>query len=288
MNFKRLGLLLALAALAALLVRGVFVVSDTDAVVLSRYNRMSPVELEAGLHWRWPMDGLFKVDRREATRSYVGEVFTTSEKQTLVVDLLVNWHVIDPRRQLLATGGREELAEQRLGQIVVDNLKAAVAKRTLRQFIAEPAATLRAEAVGIAAPNLRELGVALDAVQLQRVQLPDDLSAAVYQRMQEGFDVLAGQRRAEGEAEAARVRAAADKQQAQILADGERNAQRIRGEGEAQASLISGRAFARSPQFAAFYRSMQAYRAAMGRPGDLLVIAPDGEFFKYLHSNAQH
>jgi len=163
-----------------------------------------------------------------------------------------------------------------------------VAKRTLRQFIAEPAATLRTEAVGSAAPNLRELGIALDAVQLQRVQLPDDLSAAVYQRMQEGFDVLAGQRRTEGEAEAARVRAAADKQQAQILADGERNAQRIRGEGEAQASLISGRAFARSPQFAAFYRSMQAYRAAMGRPGDLLVIAPDGEFFKYLHSNAQH
>ena len=288
MNFKRLGLLLALAALAALLVRGVFVVSDTDAVVLSRYNRMSPVELEAGLHWRWPMDGLFKVDRREATRSYVGEVFTTSEKQTLVVDLLVNWHVTDPRRQLLATGGREEVAEQRLGQIIVDNLKAAVARHTLRQLVAEPAATLRAEAVGAAAPNLHELGIGLDAVQLQRVQLPDELSASVYQRMQEGFDVLAGQRRSEGVAEAARIRSVADKQQAQILADGERNAQRIRGEGEAQASLISGRAFARSPQFAAFYRSMQAYRAAMGRPGDLLVIAPDGEFFKYLHSSAQH
>jgi len=195
---------------------------------------------------------------------------------------------LSDRDVVVAGGGREELAEQRLGQIVVDNLKAAVAKRTLRQFIAEPAATLRTEAVGTAAPNLRELGIALDAVQLQRVQLPDELSAAVYQRMQEGFDVLAAQRRAEGEAEAARIRAAADKQQAQILADGERNAQRIRGEGEAQASLISGRAFARSPQFAAFYRSMQAYRAAMGRPGDLLVIAPDGEFFKYLHSNAQH
>ena len=128
------------------------------------------------------------------------------------------------------------------------------------------------------------MGIELIDVQLQRIDLTDDVATAVYQRMQQGQIAQAQQQRASGVAEAEKIRADAERKRAEILADATREAQRIRGEADARAGGAYAKAYARNPEFAAFYRSMQAYRNTLGRDGDILVIAPEGEFFKYLHS----
>ena len=130
----------------------------------------------------------------------------------------------------------------------------------------------------------RELGLDLVDVQLQRIDLTDDVANAVYQRMQQSLIAQAQQLRASGIAEAEKIRADAERKRADILADATREAQRMRGEADARAAAAYARAYGRNPEFAAFYRSMQAYKNTLGREGDILVIAPEGEFFKYLHS----
>jgi membrane protease subunit HflC len=121
-------------------------------------------------------------------------------------------------------------------------------------------------------------------VQLQRIDLTEDVATAVYQRMQQSAIAQAQQLRAGGVADAEKIRADAERKRADILAGATREAQHIRGEADARATAAYARAYARNPEFAAFYRSMQAYKNTLGLDGDILVIAPEGEFFKYLHS----
>jgi modulator of FtsH protease HflC len=132
-----------------------------------------------------------------------------------------------------------------------------------------------------------ELGVELIDVRVQRIDLPDEVSGSVYQRMQESFRARANQLRAEGSAEGERIRAAADRQRTELLANAQRDAQRLQGEGDALAGRIYAQAYGKSPEFYSFYRSLQAYRNSMARDGDVWVVTPDGEFFKYLNSSGR-
>jgi membrane protease subunit HflC len=111
---------------------------------------------------------------------------------------------------------------------------------------------------------------------------------AVLQRMQAAFAAKSAQIRAEGASDAGQIRSEAERNRAEILASANRDAQRLRGEGDGQAATIYARAYGRSPEFASFYRSLQAYRTALGREGDILVIVPEGDFYKYLRSAARH
>ena len=125
-------------------------------------------------------------------------------------------------------------------------------------------------------------------VSLQRVDLPDDLRTAAYQRMQAQFEAQAKQLRADATEALAKSRADTEQKRGEIMAAATRDAQRIRGEGEAQSALVYARGYGRNVEFGAFYRSLQAYRTVLGREGDILVIEPDGDFFKYLHSSGKH
>jgi len=127
----------------------------------------------------------------------------------------------------------------------------------------------------------------LDA-RVQRIDTSDELAGAVFKRMQADFAAQAAQIRAEGNAEAERLRAEAERNRGELLAAANRDAQRVRGEGDAQAAAIYARSYGRNPEFAAFYRSLQAYRAVLVREGDLLVIEPEGDFYKYLRNAARH
>jgi membrane protease subunit HflC len=124
--------------------------------------------------------------------------------------------------------------------------------------------------------------------RVKRIDPTDQVANAIYARMQEAYTVQARELRAESTAAADRVRAEADRNLAEITATANREAQRLRGEGDAQAAAIRARAYGANPEFAAFYRSLQAYRNALGRDGDILVVQPDGEFYKYLRSPARH
>jgi modulator of FtsH protease HflC len=135
--------------------------------------------------------------------------------------------------------------------------------------------------------SANELGIELVDVRIQRIDLPDEVSGSVYQRMQESFRARANLLRAEGEADMARIKAGADRQSTELLAKATRDSQRLRGEGDALASRIYAQAYGKSPEFYSFYRSLQAYRASLAREGDVWVVTPEGEFFKYLNSSGR-
>ncbi len=279
-------ILYAVAALLVivLLLRSVFVVDESEAAVITRFGQVQPGDFAPGAHLKSPFDEVHKFDRRLVTRAYAGETFLSQDQKALSVDFYIRWRLVDPVRYFQATGADEDVAAARLADLVRERIKAAVAAVPLAAAIADSNladATLRAGA--LRAPSAR-LGVELVEARLQRFDLPDELANAIYERMQQNLTAQAQQLRTQGNADADKLRADAEHKRAQTLADATREAQRVRGEADAAAAAAYAKAYGANPEFASFYRSLEAYKSSLGRDGDILVIAPEGEFFKYLHS----
>jgi membrane protease subunit HflC len=275
---------LGVALAAVLLWRSVFILNEDQVALRTRFGQLDGALYQPGLHLKSPLDELHIFDRRILTRAFAGESFLTGDQKALSVDFYVKWQLLDAARVFQVSGGDEDMAGLRLADIVRDRLKSAVAGQPLTKVIADPRGTLSDAAFDEIGAAAREFGVRLIDVQLQRIDLTDDVATAVYQRMQQSAIAQAQQLRASGVADAEKIRADAERKRADILADATREAQHLRGEADARASAAYARAYAKNPEFAAFYRSMQAYRNTLGLDGDILVIAPEGEFFKYLHS----
>jgi membrane protease subunit HflC len=223
-----------------------------------------------------------KFDSRILSQSYTGETFLTNDGRGLIVDFYVKWRVKDPSLYFTATGGLVELAGERLAEIVKDGIKSVVAQRTLQQIVSAERAAVTGQMFGQASRNAAGLGVDLVDVRVQRIDLPDEVAARVYESMKQSFAKTASRLRAEGQSTSAGIRASAERQRTVILADADRDALQVRGEGDAAAAQIYARAYSKNPEFYAFYRSLQAYERSLGKDGDLLVVTPDGDFFKYL------
>ncbi len=174
-----------------------------------------------------------------------------------------------------------------LGEIVKDGIKSVIAKRTIQQVVAAERSEFLGEVLKIAGANVGDLGIALVDVRVKSIELPEEVSDSVFRRMSQDFARQAAQLRAEGSAVSEQTRAEADRQRTEILANAYRQAEMTKGEGDAQAADIYAKAHSRNPEFYAFYRSMQAYRKSLGKQGDILVVAPDGEFFKYLKESGR-
>jgi membrane protease subunit HflC len=275
---------LGVALAAVLLWRSVFILNEDQVALRTRFGQLDGALYQPGLHLKSPLDELHIFDGRILTRAFAGESFLTGDQKALSVDFYVKWQLLDAARVFQVSGGDEDMAGLRLADIVRDRLKSAVAGQPLTKVIADPRGTLSDAAFDEIGAAAREFGVRLIDVQLQRIDLTDDVATAVYQRMQQSAIAQAQQLRASGVADAEKIRADAERKRADILADATREAQHLRGEADARASAAYARAYAKNPEFAAFYRSMQAYRNTLGLDGDILVIAPEGEFFKYLHS----
>jgi membrane protease subunit HflC len=286
--YARILAALAVLLAAVLLWRSVFVVDEGEVAVVTRLGQAQAGEYAPGAHVKSPFDELHKFDRRLVTRSYPGETFLAQDQKPVTVDFYLKWRILDPARFFQATGGDEEAVAGRLAEQVRDRIRSAVAAEPLAAAIADTKLaddTLRADA--LRAPAAR-LGVELVDARLQRIDLPDELANAVYQRMQQSLTAQAQQLRAQGNTEVDKLRADAEHRRAQTLGDATREAQRVRGEADAAAAAAYAKAYGANPEFAAFYRSLQAYKSSLGRDGDILVIAPEGEFFKYLHSASGH
>jgi membrane protease subunit HflC len=194
----------------------------------------------------------------------------------------VKWRVKDAARYFQTAGGREETAGERVASIVKDGIKSVVAQRTLEQIVSAERAAVTGDMFGQASRNVSQLGVDLIDVRVQRIDLPDDVATRVYENMKQNFAKIASRLRAEGQSANVRTRSEAERKRTEILADAERDALRIQGEADSESAQIYARAYSKNPEFYAFYRSLQAYERALGKDGDLIVVSPDGEFFKYL------
>jgi len=279
--FIALGLLLLFAAFS------LFSVNETEYAIRTRFGAIIDTRYQPGIHLKWPWDMVTKFDRRLLSQSYTGETFLTNDGRGLIVDFYVKWRVKDPSTYYTAAAGSEAIAGERLAAIVKDGIKSVVAQRTLQEIVSAERAAFTTEMFGQASRNALGLGVDLVDVRVQRIDLPDEVAARVYESMKQSFAKTASRLRAEGQQESATIRATAERKRTVILADAERDADRTRGEGDAAATQIYARAYSKNPEFFSFYRSLQAYDRSLGKDSDLLVVTPDGEFFQYLKDSGR-
>jgi modulator of FtsH protease HflC len=287
MSGRLFPVVLALLVVVVLATLSMFTVSETELAIRTEFGAIVGTYRQPGLHFKLPWDMVTKFDRRILSQSYNGETFLTNDNRGLIADFYVKWRVKDPVLYYTATGGREELAAERLADIVKDGIKSVVAERTLQQIVSAERTAVTGQMFGPASRSAAGLGAELIDVRVQRIDLPDDVAARVFQSMEQTFARTAGRLRAEGQSASTAIRADAERQRTEILADAQRDALRTRGEGDAAATEIYARAYSKDPEFYSFYRSLQAYRRSLGTDGDLLVLAPDGEFFKYLKDPAK-
>jgi membrane protease subunit HflC len=246
-------------------------------------------DLQPGLHARVPLlDRIVRIQTHGYATRATGIDIVSSDSKGASVEADVRWHVVDAAAFIRAFAADPAAANRRLQGDAGAAIRAACASRTLAEIIGARGPQLLAEARTAVNGRVRALGVAVTDLGLQRIDLKDAVVQAVQQGMQRGFQTQLAVERERADTEADQLRAEADQQGAATLAAARREAQRIRGQGEAQAAAVYARAWSASPEFAVFYRSLAAYRATLGREGDVLVLTPDGEFFKYLHNPARH
>lgn len=264
-----------------------FSVQQNELAIRFSFGNIERADYRPGLHFMVPLiNNVRKFDRRVVTRNYPEEQFLTSEGKILRIDFYVKWLISDVGTYYKATAGDEDIAANRLGEIVKDGIKGVIAKRTIQQVVAAERAEFMSELLTIAGANAAQLGVRVIDVRVKKINLPEEVSDSVYNRMRQDFARQAAQLRAEGSGSAEQLRSEADRQRTELLAHATRDASIIRGEGDSKAAEIYANAYGRNAEFYSFYRSLQAYRNALGRPGDVLVISPESDFFKYLNKSA--
>lgn len=277
---------LAIGALVALLLlnSAVFTVDQRQAALVRQFGEVVQVHNEPGLKFKLPLiQNVLYFDRRILTNdAKQAESFLTAEKKNVLVDSFIKWRVINPQQFYVSVGGDEARAATRIRQTVNDGLRAEFGKRTVHDVVSGQRDQIMKLIQQRADIDARKIGVEVVDVRLKRVDLSDEVSVSVYGRMEAERKRDANDARATGAAEAEKIRADADKQKDIIIAEAYREAERIKGEGDARASAIYAAAYGRNPEFYAFYRSMQAYRESFRNKGDLMVLDPSSDFFKYM------
>lgn len=283
MNARVLGGLATLALTALIASQCLFVVRETDLAINVQLGKLVRADYEPGLHFKLPLvQNVEKFERRVMTRDFPKEQFLTSEGKILDIDFYVKWRIADLSQYYRSTGGIEDNAAERLAELVKDGLKGTIAKRTIQQVVTVERSELIADVLNFAGNSVKQLGVALVDVRVKQIQLPEDVSGSVFDRMSKEFTAQAVQLRAEGYEAAERIRADADRQRIEIASNAARDAEKVRGEGDARAASIFAAATSKNPEFFAFYRSLEAYKKTVGRDGDVLLMSLDSQFFKYL------
>ena len=284
---KHLNLILGgLAATIVLFSLTAFTVDQRQAAMIFQLGEIVDVKTQPGLYFKVPfLQNVRYFDSRILTLdSQEPERFITSEKKNVLVDSFVKWRIIDVNKYYVSVGGDEARAKTRLSQTVNDSLRAEFGKRTVHDVVSGQRDQIMEILRQKADQDARKIGVQVLDVRLKRVDLPQEVSESVYQRMEAERKRVANELRSTGAGEAEKIRADADRQREVILAEAYREAQRTKGEGDAKAAAIYADAYSPNPEFYAFYRSLEAYRQTFKSKSDVLVLDPSSEFFKYLKS----
>ena len=261
-----------------------FTVNERELAIKLQLGEVVQADYEPGLHWKWPVvQNVRKFPKRILTISDRPERVFTAENEALQVDFFVKWRIVDPVRFYTSTGGSQIIGNDRLSEIIKNSVVTEFGKRTVKEAISVGRVELMRDMLNTAREAATDLGVQLIDFRVKQVEFMDDVKNSVYQQMAAERARIAAERRAEGRAAATETRAGADRERTIILADAYRDGQKIRGEGDAQAAEIYANAYNKDPEFYSFYRSIDAYRKSIGQSGDLLVLDPDSDFFRYLN-----
>ncbi|ASJ23516.1 protease modulator HflC [Laribacter hongkongensis] len=276
--------LVALGAVLILASMSFYIVGPRQSALVFQFGEVVRIANNPGVHFKVPfLQNVRFFDRRIQTIDPDNpELFNTREKMNLLVNSFVKWRITDVEQFYKAVGGNEAAAVTRLRQQVNDGLRAEFGQKTVEDVIAIQRAAILDVVRQRADQDARKIGVQIVDVRLKRVDFPDKISQSIYDRMRSERLTVANQLRSEGAADAERIRAEADKEREVVLANAYKQAQEIKGAGDAKAGAIYAEAFGKSPEFYAFYRSMDAYKKSFDSKNDLLVLDPSSAFFKYL------
>lgn len=277
--------------LLGLLASTLFVVDQRQFGVVYQLGQIQKVITQPGLNFKLPppFQNVSYIDKRLLTLDSMDtEPMLTAEKQRMVIDWYMRWRISDPQAYIRSVGLDENAGALQLNRVVRNAFQEEINRRTVREIIStrreELMAAVKRE-VTEAVSGERPWGIEIVDVRLTRADYSESITESVYRRMQAERQRVANELRSTGAAEAEQIRAEADREREVTVANAYRDAEKLRGEGDASATRIYGDAFGKDPQFAEFYRSLDAYKASIGKPGDVLVVDPaSSDFFKNLRS----
>ncbi len=286
---NRIATLVAAVAVVLLLASSMlFVVDQRQVGVIYALGEIKEVVTEPGLKFKLPppfQNVVFLDKRIQTLDSPETRPIFTAEKKSLVIDWLVKWRISEPRQFIRNNGVDLRNLESRLSPVVQAAFNEEITKRDVKGVLAGEREKVMQDVRTRLADEAKSFGIEIVDVRIKRVDFVADITDAVYRRMQSERQQVANQLRSQGQAEGEKIRADADRQREVIIAEAYRDAQKVKGEGDAKASALYADAFGRDPQFAQFYRSLEAYRATFRSKSDVMVLDPSSEFFRAMRSS---
>ncbi|MGE0073271.1 MAG: protease modulator HflC [Thiomonas sp.] len=279
-------ILALVAVVVAILVlsSSLFVVDQRQFAAVFGLGQIKRVISAPGLYFKLPapFENVVFLDKRILTlQSPDTDRFITAEKKNVVVDWYLKWRITNPTEFIRSYGGDQRRAGDRLSQIVKAALNEQITKRTVRQVLASQRDQVMRDVQAGIAKDIKGTGIQIVDMRLTRVDFVASITQSVYRRMEAERQRVANELRSTGYAEAEKIRAEADKQREIVITQAYSKAQTIKGQGDAEASANYAKSFGQNPQFAEFYRTLEAYRASFNNKSDVLVLDPNSQFFQY-------
>ncbi|MGO5000481.1 protease modulator HflC [Oceanisphaera sp. W20_SRM_FM3] len=287
----RKGLLVIVALIAIVFYASVFVVVEGERGIVLQFGKVKreqgtelPTLYGPGLHFKVPMiDQVRKLDARLQTLDDQADRFITSEKKDLIIDSYVKWRIDNFASYYLATGGGNRLqAENLLRRRINNSLRSEIGNLTIREIVSGKRGEVMEAALRNQLESSADLGIKVVDVRIKQINLPTEISTSIYQRMRAERAAVAREHRSQGREQAEIIKAKADRDVTVMIADAQRNSRTLRGEGDASAATIYADAYSADPDFFSFIRSLEAYRKSFEQGGDLMVLKPEGDFFRFL------
>ena len=284
MNLRNLIVIIIAVVIVSLAMNSVYTVHETERAILLRFGAVSEADVPPGLHFKMPIaEDIYKADGRVLTLDSSTETYFTLEKKPLIVDSFAKWRIHDVLRYYEATRFDESIGDRILQERINEGLRNEISRRDMHEVVSGQ----RDELMDSLTDQLNRVmegaaGIEVVDVRVKRIDLPTEVSTAVYERMNSERQIEARQYRATGRELALGIRADAERQTVVIEAQAYRQAEQIRGDGDARAAAIYAGAFSKDPGFYQFYRSINAYTNVFRDKSDMLVLDPRSEFFKYL------
>jgi modulator of FtsH protease HflC len=278
-----IGVAIVLIVVGILLNSALFIVDQTESALVLQFGDVRSIKTTPGLWVKRPfIENVIFYDNRVLDFEPPPEEVIVSDQKRLVVDSYARYRIVNPLL-FYQTVGTEEGVRARLSAIVNGSLRRVLGNVTLSDILSVKRAGIMVQIRDEVAEAAKTFGITVVDVRLRRADLPEENSEAIYARMKSERQQQAAQYRGEGAEAAQTVRANAERERTVILAEAQRDAQRVRGDGDAQAIKIYADAFGKDKQFFAFYRSLQAYRAALNNRDTSFVLSPDNSFFRYFN-----
>jgi membrane protease subunit HflC len=260
-----------------------FTVREDQYAVLFRLGEITRSDFKPGLHFKVPLvNNVLYFDRRVLSLDSTPERFITSEKKDVTVDSVVKWRISDVDTYYTATRGDELRANQALGQVIKDRLRDEFNKRTLQAVVADARSTMMVTVREKASEVAAGLGIEIVDVRIKRIELPDQVTESVFNRMSSERKRVASELRSQGREAAEKLQAEADRQVQVLIAEANREAQEIQGVGDAQAAAIYAAAFNKDPEFYEYLRRQELYQESIGNGRDVMVIDRDSPLLESL------